>query len=237
MIELFYQALGTMGYTHPVHPTLTHVVIGMVLGAFVFGFVSWVRKLATFALTARHCTMLALIALFPAALFGYMDWQHYYAGGWFFEIKLKLVLASILLILLSITVLFRAPTEEGSINIVLIYGLCLFTVVALGYFGGELVYGSETKEPSAAAADVEAGEVLFTSNCSACHPDGGNIFKADLPLKEAPQLTDFSTFLAYIRSPKARDGSQTSMPAFGAEKIPDQRAKEIYEYVIQVLKE
>jgi len=40
MIELFYQVLGRMGYTHPLHPTLTHIVVGMVMGAFLFGFVS-----------------------------------------------------------------------------------------------------------------------------------------------------------------------------------------------------
>ena len=51
MIELLYQVLGRMGYTHPVHPTLTHIVVGMVLGAFLFGFVSWVRRRATLALT------------------------------------------------------------------------------------------------------------------------------------------------------------------------------------------
>jgi len=79
--------------------------------------------------------------------------------------------------------------------------------------------------------DLEAGKALFTTNCGACHPDGGNIFKANLLLKEAPQLADFSTFLSYIRSPEARDGSQTSMPAFSTEKFSDQNAKEVYQFI------
>jgi len=235
MIELFYQILGTIGYTHPVHPTLTHVVMGLVIGAFVFGFVSWMRGHTTLVPTARHCLILALITLFPTVLFGYMDWQHYYAGGWLFAIKMKLILACILLVLLSVVVISKSTTERGTINIVLLYGLCLLTVIALGYFGGELVYGSRTKEAAPDAPDIQAGAELFTTSCSACHPDGGNIFKASLPLKEAPQLTDFNTFLAYIRSPKARDGAQTSMPSFGAGKISDQQANELYQYIIQVL--
>jgi len=36
MIEFIYQTLIKFGYTHPLHPTLTHVPIGMVMGAFLF---------------------------------------------------------------------------------------------------------------------------------------------------------------------------------------------------------
>jgi mono/diheme cytochrome c family protein len=236
MIELFYQILGTIGYTHPVHPTLTHVVMGLVIGAFVFGFVSWLRRHTTLVLTARHCLILALITLFPTVLLGYMDWQHYYAGGWLFEIKMKLILACILLVLLSVAVISKSTAERGTINIVMLYGLCLLTVIALGYFGGELVYGSRTKEAAPEAPDIQAGAELFTTSCSACHPGGGNIYKAHLTLKDAPQLADLDTFLAYIRSPKASDGSQTIMPPVSTEKLSDQNAKEIYQYIIQVLK-
>jgi len=52
---------------------------------------------------------------------------------------------------------------------VVIYTLCLLTVIGLGYFGGELVYG--TREPAAAETEDLAvtGEQLFKQNCSACH--------------------------------------------------------------------
>jgi uncharacterized membrane protein len=36
MIEFIYQALTKLGYTHPLHPTLTHVPLGMVMGALIF---------------------------------------------------------------------------------------------------------------------------------------------------------------------------------------------------------
>jgi Mrp family chromosome partitioning ATPase len=37
--------------------------------------------------------------MFPAMLFGYADWQHYFAGGWIYPIKVKLALSGVLLIL------------------------------------------------------------------------------------------------------------------------------------------
>jgi len=236
MINAFYELLARIGYTHPLHPTLTHAVIGLVMGAFIFAFVSRVRQYTSLFLTARHCIILALIALFPTVLLGYMDWQHYYSGGWLFEVKMKVILACVLAAFLAIAAIFESISKRGSMIVVTVYGMCLFTVIALGYFGGELVYGSIPKEALCAEPGVEAGSALFTSHCSACHRDGGNIYKAHLALRNAPQLIDFDTFLAYIRSPQARDGSKTIMPPFLAEKLSDQQAKEIYLYIVQVLK-
>jgi len=50
-----------------------------------------------------------------------------------------------------------------------LYVLCLFSVIGLGYFGGELVYG--TKVPAAGVAEGPAAEgaIVFKQNCSACH--------------------------------------------------------------------
>ena len=36
MIEFVYQTLANLGYSHPLHPILTHVVLGMVIGGFLF---------------------------------------------------------------------------------------------------------------------------------------------------------------------------------------------------------
>ena len=47
----------------------------------------------------------------------------------------------------------------------------------------------------------------------------------------------FDTFLAYIRSPKARDGSATIMPPFPADKLSEENAQKIYQYIVQVMKE
>ena len=100
MIEFFYKILATIGYTHPIHAPTTHVPVGMVIGAFIFGVVSWKFRKENLARTAHHCIILALLALLPTVIVGIMDWQHYYAGAWLFPIKMKLPLAGLLLILL-----------------------------------------------------------------------------------------------------------------------------------------
>ena len=93
MIEFIYQTLTKFGYTHPLHPTLTHVPIGMVMGAFLFMLVPLIFRRTNLAQTARNCSVLALIAAVPTALLGIMDWLHFYGGSLLFPIKMKLILA------------------------------------------------------------------------------------------------------------------------------------------------
>ena len=215
----------------------------MVIGAFIFAVVSWKFRKENLARTAHHCIALALLALVPTVIVGIMDWQHYYAGAWLFPIKMKLPLAGLLLILLVFALGAGYRTETISKQALIIYALCLLNVTALGYFGGELVYGGRAPGKLSATtivatdADVEAGATMYNQTCSACHPNGGNSIKQNLPLKTAPQLVTFDTFLAYVRSPKARDGSKTVMPAFPADKLSKENAEKIYQYIVQVLKE
>jgi mono/diheme cytochrome c family protein/uncharacterized membrane protein len=241
MIEFFYKTLATIGYTHPIHAPTTHIPVGMVIGAFIFAVVSWKFRKENLARTAHHCIALALLTLVPTVIVGIMDWQHYYAGAWLFPIKMKLPLAGLLLILLVFALSAGYRTETISKQALIIYALCLLNVTALGYFGGELVYGGRAPgklsdtATATADADIEAGATLYNQTCSACHPNGGNSIKQNLPLKEAPQLVTFDTFLAYIRNPKARDGSQTIMPSFSPEKFSDQEASKVYQYIVKVL--
>ena len=84
MFEFIYQVLAKIGYTHPIHPAITHVPVGLIIGGFIFIFVGRFLKQPVLAETARHCMILALIFV-PAAMFlGYLDWQHFYAGAWLF---------------------------------------------------------------------------------------------------------------------------------------------------------
>jgi uncharacterized membrane protein len=243
MIEFFYKILATIGYTHPIHAPTTHIPVGMVIGAFIFGVVSLKFRKEKLARTANHCIALALLALLPTVIVGIMDWQHYYAGAWLFPIKMKLPLAGLLLILLVFAFSASYRAETITKQVLTIYALCLLNVTALGYFGGELVYGGRVpgklSDSSTLRTDaiIEAGATLYNQTCSACHPNGGNSIKQNLPLKTAPQLVTFDTFLAYIRSPKARDGSTTIMPPFSADKLSEENAQKIYQYIIQVMKE
>ena len=235
MIEFLYNTLAKVGYTHPLHPPVTHLVVGMVIGAFLFGIVAWKLRHQALARTAHHCIILALLALFPTVLLGLMDWQHYFAGGWLFAIKMKLALAVLLFFLLVIAWRAGYKAETVSNSAVILYTLCLMTVTAIGYFGGELVHGGRAAGKELEMLGVEIRAEQFTKSCSGCHAHGGNSIKPHLPLKDAPQLVNFGTFLSYIRSPKARDGSQTVMPSFSPERLSDQQAREVYQYIVKVL--
>jgi len=125
---------------------------------------------------------------------------------------------------------FKKGAESKAV--LAIYCLCFVTVIILGYFGGQLVYGVKAPAPS---ADVKAGAEIFSANCKGCHPSGGNIIKPNLPLRSAPQLADFKSFEGFIRDPKMPDGSTGVMPAFTTTKISAQQAKELYDYIGRVI--
>lgn len=172
MIDFIYQILTKIGYTHPLHPTLTHVPIGLVMGVFLFAIVGLIFKRTNLAQTARHCAVLALIAAVPTVILGILDWQHFYGGSLLFPIKMKLLLAGVLLIFLFLAVIFGFFGETFSKMVLPIYVLCLLTAVGLGYFGGELVYGTKAPTASVSEGPAAEGAMVFQQNCSACHlPD------------------------------------------------------------------
>ena len=138
MIESVYKLLAAVGYTHPIHPVITHIPMGMLIGGFLFRLLS--LKWQQFAKTAGYCYVVALIAAPFTALFGYMDWKHRLFGvmsGW---IEAKFILTACLLVFLSITVYHDRKEAPGPWLTVLLYALCFFTGIGLGYVGGELAY-------------------------------------------------------------------------------------------------
>jgi uncharacterized membrane protein len=169
MTEFLYQTLAKIGYTHPLHPVLTHVVMGMVIGGFIFGLVAWLFRRPNLSQTGRHCIGLALIALFPTALSGYMDWQHRFSGAWVFPIKMKIILAAVLLVFLIAAVVFGFRSRTSSKSLLVGYLLCLVTALGIGYFGGELVYGVKTKPAEVSEGAVQKGAELFNNLCAGCH--------------------------------------------------------------------
>jgi hypothetical protein len=205
---------------------------GLVTGALVLGLAAWLFRRSSLWPSARHCLILALLFLIPTALLGYMDWQHYFAGAWLFYIKLKLILAGVLLVLLSIGFIVTRQPGANPIASMTIFSLSFCTVVALGYFGGQLVFGGWTP---AVPKELRVGARIFKGNCSGCHPQGGNIIAPNLPIILAPQLADFESFHAFISHPKMPDGSPGVMPDFPATKISNQMARELYRYIVNEL--
>ena len=232
MFNFVYEFLARLGYTHPIHPTEVHMPIGLVVGAFVFAWIALLFHRQKLATTARYCVILAAIWVFPTMLFGIMDWYHYYAGAMLLPIKVKLIFAPGLTILLWIAVILGYKKGAESRPVLAIYCVCFAIVIILGYFGGQLVYGVKGPAPP---ENLKAGAKVFSTNCKGCHPHGGNILKPNLPLRSAPQLAEFSSFEKFIRDPKMPDGSTGIMPPFAPAKISGQQARELYEYIQQVI--
>jgi mono/diheme cytochrome c family protein len=232
MFDTVYKLLEQMGYPHPIHPTEVHMPIGLIVGALVFRVAATLFRRPALAQTAHYCTILAGLFLLPTILFGFMDWQHFYAGAWLYPIKIKLVLAGVLLVLVFASV-FLARKKGAASGIVLTnYAASFLVVVVLGYYGGNLVYGGA--RPKAPEADV-AGMDVFNENCAACHPKGGNVIVPSLPLLTSAYTQNPATFLAFIRNPRRPDGSAGAMPSFSPTKISDQQASELYKYIADVL--
>jgi uncharacterized membrane protein len=169
MFDFIYEILTQFGYTHPLHPTITHLPIGMTMGAILFLLGAFIFRNSGLDQTARHCLILAFIGAVPTALSGFLDWQHFYAGALLFPIKMKLALAGILIFFLVLAMIFGFFGKFFSNILVSLYLLCLICVIGLGYFGGELVY--ETKAPVTEISEGSPadGAMVFNQNCSVCH--------------------------------------------------------------------
>jgi len=212
MITALYQALANIGYTHPLHPAVTHVPVGLVIGGFIFALTGAMLKRPLLVKSGRHCFWLALLFLPVAALFGLMDWQHFYASAWLMPIIMKMLLAAVLLVLLIVTLI---PFREKSSLV--FYCLCLLTVIGIGFFGGELVYGTRSTKEVPKDARVEQGAAFFAQNCAMCHyidrtdtrigPSLMDLFQQDkLPISGKPVTGD--SIKSQLKTPVKR------MPAF-----------------------
>jgi mono/diheme cytochrome c family protein len=234
MIESVYQILAKIGFTHPLHPPATHLPAGLIIGGFVFALIAWIFNRKSLKQTAHHCYILAFVMAIPTILLGLMDWQHRFGGAYLFEFKMKLVLAGILLFLLLVAVVYAALSGTFTKTLVAIYALCLVTVIGLGYFGGELVYGNGNKTSTLAETTGQAGEgaALFQQNCSACHftdttetkvgPGLKGLFAQDkFPISGKPVSDD--GFRQLLKTPYSK------MPPFG--HLADEQVKALLDYL------
>lgn len=140
MIDSLYAFLANIGFTHPLHPMLTHVPMGMIIGMAVFSLVGMLAKNNTLMQTAFHCSVLALAAVVPVVGAGILDWLHLLQGSWNPYIIIKMILAAILTLLLVLSIILKRRGASPG-RMVLVYLFCLACAAGLGYSGGELVYG------------------------------------------------------------------------------------------------
>jgi len=140
MIERIYSTLEAIGFAHPLHPALTHIPMGMVIGCFFFGLTAFITKKPVFLKTAFHSSVLALLFMVPTVIAGYLDWQQFFGGTMSTLIIVKIVLATLLTILLIFSI--RASLRDtGAGKMLIFYTLCLACAGGLGFSGGELIYG------------------------------------------------------------------------------------------------
>lgn len=140
MTELIFSTLESIGFAHPLHPALTHIPMGMVIGCFFFSLFALITKKSVFIKTSLHCSVVALIFIFPTIVAGFLDWQQFFGATMSVFIVVKFVLAAVLIVLLAISI--RANLQGASTGrLFLLYTLCLACAGGLGFSGGELIYG------------------------------------------------------------------------------------------------
>jgi len=242
MIDSLYALLNRLGFTDPLHAMFAHIPIGLVIGAFLFLLVAIVFGRSKLVLTARHVSILAFIFVFPTILFGVFDWLHFFKGGLLPAIKVKMVLASVVLVVLAVGIILGSELKVRTAPIMVILAIAFISVIGLGYFGARLVFaewgpGQTTRKPGGATltAAAQSGQGIYGENCSACHPQGGNVGVAELPLKTSKKISTQSALSAFIRAPKMPDGSEGSMPAFPEEKLSDAQAADLFAYISAML--
>lgn len=140
MTNFIYSTLETIGFAHPLHPALTHIPMGMVIGCFFFGLTAFFTKNKIFIRTALHCSVVGLLFILPTIIAGVLDWQYFYSSTLSFFIILKFILATALTVLLAYSAWVNI--NGGSTKqLLILYTLCLACAGGLGFSGGELVYG------------------------------------------------------------------------------------------------
>jgi uncharacterized membrane protein len=141
LIDLVYQTLAKIGYSHPLHPAMTHIPMGMIIGGFLFAVGSVMMKKDDLAKAAYYCYTLALIFVLPTMMLGYMDWQYRLEAEWSGLILTKIILAVMLTAVLVITFFYGKNLKVDIKQKLIFYVICFAIAMGLGFIGGELQYG------------------------------------------------------------------------------------------------
>ena len=243
MIDALYALLKSIGFDEPLHSPITHMPIGLVVGAFIFFIVAVVFKRKQFEFSARHAAILGFIFAFPTIILGAFDWIHFYHGVLMPAIIVKISLATLVLLSLGAVIIVGGETKLHVGWLSGLLALAFVAVMGLGYFGSGIVRGravtiapAKTEKTISVAGqssspEFSRGMQVFVANCQACHGNGGNVIVASLPLKGSRRLASLDSFKAFIRKPSMPDGSAGEMPTFGPEQVTETQASDLYSYV------
>ncbi len=146
MIDDLYRFLANIGFDEPLHPPITHMPIGLVTGALIFFLVAVIFKRKNLILTARHVSILAFIFAFPTIILGVLDWIHFYHAALITPIKIKMVLATAVIIILGAGIILGSEIKIHSMTMTVLLVLAFICAIGLGYFGAGLIYGRGLKK-------------------------------------------------------------------------------------------
>jgi len=171
MDQLFYQGLGFVGFAHPLHPVLITMVVGPVVASFLFAAIALLLNKPEFYRTSRQLTVVAFLFWFPTVAVGALDWVHFYGGSTNMPaIAIKMVLAGVLfLLLLANILLFKWGQRRPFVPLVLML-LATVNVGALGYYGGDIVFGGTPK--AASTSGVQDATAVGTDGTKQLVQDG-----------------------------------------------------------------
>lgn len=141
MIPAIYDLLHSIGFYHPLHPALTHIPMGMVMGGVLFYFTSLLFHNDSLSTSSQHCFILALIFIIPTMIAGYMDWVVLLSSKSSIYINIKIGLAFTLLVLLAVAVKIGNHPDSNPKLRAAVCILCLLAATGLGFCGGQLIYG------------------------------------------------------------------------------------------------
>jgi len=146
---VLYAPLSAIGYTHPLHPVLVHFTIGALGLAFVFDYIGLLFRKEALYRTAEHALIFAFPAFLLTGLVGLADWSADYQiaslgsadGPVAAAFGAKYLLAGVLFVLFVIAYFVFRHSTRADWRRHALYLLFFAAVVALGYFGGVVVYG------------------------------------------------------------------------------------------------
>ena len=91
------------------------------------------------------------------------------------------------------------------------------------------IFISSSAQPAHSAADLAAGEQIFSANCSACHAGGNNAIMPEKTLKkealEENQMNSVNAIITQVTNGK------NAMPAFGG-RLADDDIVNVANYVL-----
>jgi uncharacterized membrane protein len=166
MIDDLYALLARLGFAEPLHSPITHMPIGLAAGALIFFLIAVFFKRREMVVTARHASILAFVFVFPTIMLGVMDWIHFYHAVLFVPIIIKMILASVALVVLGAGIILGSEIKLHTVTTAVLYAIAFGAMVGLGYFGAGIIYGRglQVKPPHESAAAIVSSSSNAGSN-------------------------------------------------------------------------